>query len=219
MKNILIISLLTLFVASFSSCNNSERRNSNDAMTETKKNTESMETKSTGAKRDVLILSSSPRKGGNSDLLCDRFMEGAKEAGHNVEKIRLQELEFNFLSLDTPNKEDDATVVVQKMIAADVIVLATPVYYYAMSGQMKTMIDRTYVQHREISDKDFYFIIAGADAEKENFQPVVLEFRGFLQALENPTEKGIIYGTGVWEKGSVGETSAMSEAYEMGKSI
>ena len=152
-------------------------------------------------------------------MLCDRFMEGAAEAGHKVEKIRLDEIRMSFLSIDSPNESDDATELVEKMIAADVIVMATPVYYYAMSGQMKTLIDRTFEKHREISDKEFYFIIAGADKDEQSFLPVVLEFRGFLQALKNPTEKGIIYATGVFAKGAVEGAPAMNEAYEMGKSI
>ncbi len=176
--------------------------------------------------KTVLILSSSPRKGGNSDLLCDRFMKGAKEAGHTVEKIHLNDMNIHFLTSQdytdlsgASEALDDAPMIVEKMLSADVIVMATPVFFYAMSGQMKTMIDRTNERHREMENKEFYFIIAGANKNKEKFQPVVQEFRGFLEALKNPIERGVIYGTGVWEKGSVEQTPAMNEAYEMGKNI
>ena len=100
--------------------------------------------------RKVLIISSSPRRGGNSDLLCDRFMEGAREAGLEVEKVFLKDLKINYCTgcnrcyngeHPCPQR-DDAAGVLEKMVAADVIVMATPVYFYTVCGQMKTLIDR-----------------------------------------------------------------------------
>ena len=91
--------------------------------------------------KKVLILSSSPRRNGNSDLLCNEFMRGAAEAGHQVEKIFLKDKHINYCTgcsvcsmygKPCPQK-DDAAEVVEKMIAADVIVMATPVYFYTMS--------------------------------------------------------------------------------------
>ena len=102
------------------------------------------------AKR-ILILSSSPRKGGNSDTLCDEFLRGAKETGNEAEKIFLRDKKINYCTgcstcslhhKPCPQK-DDATEIIDKMVAADVIVMATPVYFYTMSAQMKTLIDRS----------------------------------------------------------------------------
>lgn len=56
------------------------------------------------------------------------------------------------------------------MVAADVIVMATPVYFYTMNGQMKTLIDRTVPRYEEISGKDFYFIVAAADSSRANME-------------------------------------------------
>lgn len=100
--------------------------------------------------KNVLILSSSPRRGGNSDRLCDAFLQGCKDAGHTVEKIFLKDKHINYCTgcgicsmygKPCPQK-DDAAEVIEKMIAADVIVMATPIYFYTMSAQMKTLIDR-----------------------------------------------------------------------------
>ena len=100
--------------------------------------------------KKVLILSSSPRRGGNSDTLCNRFMAGAQEKGHNVEKITLADKNIGYCTgcgvcsmygKPCPQK-DDAAGIIEKMIQADVIVLATPVYFYTMCAQMKTLIDR-----------------------------------------------------------------------------
>ncbi len=117
-----------------------------------------------------MILSSSPRRGGNSDTLCDEFLRGAQEAGHEVEKIFLEDKTIHYCTgcgvcnegKPCPQK-DDAPEIVRKMVAADVIVLATPVYFYAMSAQMKTLIDRCCAGYLEIRDKEFYFIVAAAE--------------------------------------------------------
>ncbi len=111
------------------------------------------------------------------------------------------------------------TEVLEKMVAADVIVMATPVYFYTMNGQMKTLIDRTCARYTEINDKEFYFILTAADNGKESMARTLEEFRGFTYCLDDPKEKGVIYGTGVWEKGDVKGKAVMQEAYQMGKFI
>ena len=94
--------------------------------------------------KKVLIISASPRKGGNSDLLCDEFARGAAEAGHEVEKIRLAEKKVGYCTgcyacqkLNRCVQNDDANELVEKMLSADVIVLAMPVYFYSMDAQLK----------------------------------------------------------------------------------
>ncbi len=175
--------------------------------------------------KKVLVLSASPRKGGNSDLLCDQFMLGAKEAGHTVEKIFLRDKEINYctgcgacLGKDCP-QEDDMAEVLEKMITSEVILMATPVYFYTMNGQMKTLIDRTCSRYTEINDKDFYFIATAADDSKQAMERTLEGFRGFTSCLEGAKEKGIIYGTGVWNMGDIKESKAMEQAYEMGKAV
>lgn len=177
--------------------------------------------------KKVLVLSASPRKGGNSDLLCDQFMLGAKEAGHTVEKIFLRDKEINYctgcgacysMGKDCP-QEDDMAEVLEKMITSEVIVMVTPVYFYTMNGQMKTLIDRTCSRYTEINDKDFYFIATAADDSKQAMERTFEGFRGFTSCLEGAKEKGIVYGTGAWNIGDIKGSKAMEQAYEMGKAI
>lgn len=177
--------------------------------------------------KNILIISASPRKGGNSDILCDRFMAGAKEAGHNTEKIFLKEKNINYCTgcgacfngaKPCPQKDDMAGIL-DKMVKADVIVMATPVYFYTMNAQMKTLIDRTCARYLEISDKEFYYILTAADDNAGAMERTVDGFRGFTDCLNNPEEKGIIYGTGVWKAGEVKTTPAFDRSYEMGKGI
>ena len=115
--------------------------------------------------KKVLILSGSPRKGGNSDVLCDEFMRGAAEAGNEVIKIRVAEKKIGFCSTcyycrqscGVCTKKDDMADILQKMIDADVIVLASPVYFYSIDAQMKALIDRTLARWTEVKNKEFYY--------------------------------------------------------------
>jgi multimeric flavodoxin WrbA len=177
--------------------------------------------------KNVLVLSSSPRRGGNSDLLCDQFLSGAKESGNNVEKIFLKDKKINYCTgcgtcIDRGGKcsqKDDMAEVLDKMVKADVIVMATPVYFYTMCGQMKTLIDRTCARYTEISNKQFYFIIAAADNSIPAMERTLEEFRGFTSCLDEPEEKGIIYGVGAWNKGEIKPMPVMEEAYTTGKTV
>ena len=100
--------------------------------------------------KKVLVISTSPRKGGNSDVLADEFVRGAQEGGNSVEKVTLYDKTIGFckgcLACQSTQRcviRDDADAIAQKMLTADVIAFATPIYYYGMCGQMKTMLDRS----------------------------------------------------------------------------
>lgn len=175
--------------------------------------------------KKVLIISSSFRKGGNSDTLSDQFALGAKEAGHQVSKIFLNDKHIGYCRgcgvCNTPHKcvqKDDMAEILEQILEADVLVFATPIYFYTMNGQMKTFIDRCVPKYEEIRNKDVYFIVAAADSNPANMQKAIEAFRGFTQdCLEGTKEKGIIYGVGAWQIGDIKSSPAMKQAYEAGK--
>lgn len=177
--------------------------------------------------KSVLVLSASPRKGGNSDLLCDQFVQGAREAGNQAEKIFLRDRKIGpCLACEACTKnggecaqKDDMAEILARMISADVIVMATPVYFYTMNAQMKMLIDRTVPRYTEIKNKEFYFIATAADAERRLMERTIDGFRGFTDCLDGALEKGVIYGCGVWKKGEIKDSPAMQQAYEMGKKV
>ena len=177
--------------------------------------------------KKVLILSSSPRRGGNSDTLCNRFMAGAQENGHNVEKITLADKNIGYCTgcgvccmygKPCPQK-DDAAGIIEKMIQADVIVLATPVYFYTMCAQMKTLIDRCCARYTEISNKEFFFIATAAEEDKKLLERTFDSLRGFTDCLDGAVEKGCIYGTGVWKMGDIEGSNFLDEAYNAGANL
>ena len=177
--------------------------------------------------KKVLILSGSPRKGGNSDLLCDEFMRGAQESGNEVEKIRVAEKNvapckgcyYCRKSGGQCVSKDDMGEILQKMIDADVLVLASPVYFYSIDAQLKAVIDRTVARWLEVKNKEFYYIATCADTEKESCETTFACFRGYADCVEGAKEMGVIYGTGVYERGEIRNTPAFAQAYEMGKKV
>ena len=124
--------------------------------------------------KKVLILSGSPRKGGNSDTLCDEFLRGAQDAGHKAEKIRVAE---------------------KKMAPC------SGCYYCSTHGGACVHKDDM------------------ADEEKSSADTTLACFRGYADCVEGAAEKGVLVAGGVYEPGAVRNTSAMAQAYEMGRNV
>ncbi len=177
--------------------------------------------------KTVLVIAASPRKGGNSDLLCDEFARGAREAGHEVEKIFLRDKKVEYCagcyycekSGGVCAIRDDMAGILEKIVRADVLVLGTPVYFYCMNAQLKTVIDRTVARYTQIRDKDAYLIATAGEDAPEAVEGTVTSFRGFLDCLENVREAGMVLATGVHVKGEVASKPWMRQAYEMGKNL
>jgi multimeric flavodoxin WrbA len=151
-------------------------------------------------------------------------MEGAVEAKHQVDKVFLAGKKINYCKACNGCagtgkcvQKDDMAQILDSMMAADVIVLATPVYFYTMCAQMKTVIDRTFARYTKITNKDFYFIVTAADSRKAALERTIEGFRAFTSCLPGAKEKGIVYGTGAWEVGDILGSPAMDQAYKMGK--
>lgn len=174
--------------------------------------------------KKLLILSASPRKNGNSDLLCRQFKKGAEESGYEVEQIYLYDKKIGFcracyacFKTGKCVMQDDMEKILEKMQASDVIVIATPTYFMTMNGMLKNTIDRFLPKWQELGGHDVYFIITGHD-EKEGLSLVGEELTRIFRELGNDV-KGIIWGEGVWQKGEVEATKAMKEAFIAGKTI
>ena len=177
--------------------------------------------------KNILVISASPRKGGNSDILCDEFIRGAQETGNKTEKIFLGDKKIGFCTAcdycqangGECIQDDDMAEILEKLISADVIVLATPVYFYTLNAQMKTLIDRVYPRYTELRGKELYFMVTAADTSVPHMERTVECFRGFADCLPGAVEKGVIYGTGAWAKGDIKTLPALQQAYETGRSV
>lgn len=173
--------------------------------------------------KKILAIEGSPRKGGNSDLLCDAFLKGASDSGNETEKIYIQDLNlqpcmacYGCRGTEKCVQKDGMPQVLEKMMAADVIFLATPVYFYSLSGQMKVFIDRCLPKYEKIRRKDFYFAATAAD-DNMQLERTFDALAGFTDCLPWSNVKGKIYGGGFYEKGAIKGSRAEQEAYEMGR--
>ncbi len=176
--------------------------------------------------KNVLIISSSPRKNGNSQMLCESFMQGAKESGHLVELVRLIERKIGFCrACDACMKnggtcilKDDMQELIEQYKKADVVVLATPVYFYGISAPMKTFIDRMYPIWTDLGSKEIYYIVSAGLGE-DIIRRSLGDLDGFVEHLASYDIKGRIYATNVMDAGKIKDTPILEQAYQMGKSV
>ena len=176
--------------------------------------------------KNVLIISSSPRKNGNTNTLCEQFKKGAEAKGHHVDLVRIMEKKVNFcLACDACMKnggkcvqKDDMAAILDLYNKADVLVLATPVYFYGISAQMKTFIDRTYPIWQHLGKKEVYYIIS-AGLGKDIIERSLGDLDGFVEHLEEYKIAGRLYATDVMDAGLVENKAVYKEAYNMGYAI
>lgn len=180
--------------------------------------------------KKILVISSSPRKNGNTELLINEFQKGALESGNEIERINLNDKKVSYCTncngCRNGNGEcvikDDHNEIAEKMLDADVVVFATPVYFYSVTAQLKTFIDRMYAREHEffeLPDKEAYYILACAAPTKEYMSTAIADLDGFVRCLRTVKTKGIIKGFGAMAAGDVVGTPAYKEAYKIGKSI
>lgn len=182
-------------------------------------------------KKRILVIEGSPRRGGDSDTLSDQFINGAKESGHEVEKIYLNSKNIRGCQGCRACRnnggvcviKDDEAEIVEKLIQSDVFVLVSPVYFYSVTAQLKLFMDRTFAREFEIKNKKAYFITTSLAPYVEPYNKrldiAVETFRGYLSILENIEEGGIIFGAGNAINPDITTNKAFLEAYEMGKKI
>ena len=177
--------------------------------------------------KKLLVISTSLRKGGNSDRLADEFAKGAAQAGNQVEKVELPGKTIGFcrgcLACQKTHKcviRDDASAIVERMREVDVIAFATPIYYYEMSGQMKTLLDRANpLFTADYAFRSIYFLCAAAEAEEDTASRALSGLEGWINCFERAHLTGCVFAGGVNEIGDIQGHAALKEAYQMGGSI
>ena len=177
--------------------------------------------------KKVLILSSSPRKGGNSEMLAAAFARGAQAAGHDVETMHLREKKYGFcrgcfacLKRGSCVLQDDAAEIVAKAHDADVLVFATPVYYYSVSGQLKTMLDRL----NPLFDTDYaftkaYLLATAAEDETETVRGTEMAVQGWVDCFDRCAMAGVVFAGGVDAVGDIEGHPALARAEQMGAAV
>lgn len=178
--------------------------------------------------KKVLIISTSIRNNSNSEILAKEAERGAKDAGHDVEFVTLKDKEIKFCKgclacqkLGHCVINDDANAITEKMKDAEVIVWATPVYYYEMSGQMKTLIDRANsLFAADYKFREIYVITSSADDGKDVVQTVINGVNGWIACFNGVKLAGYVNGGGLNDPADAKiRQDLLQQAYELGKNI
>ena len=176
----------------------------------------------------VIVITTSLRAKSNSDILAGRLIAGAKDAGHDVELIGLKCKTVKFcigcLACQKTQKcvlKDDAVEIAEKVRNADTLVFVTPIYYYEMSGQMKTLLDRMNPLYP--SDYKFrrvYLLSVAAEDEETTPEKAVNGLQGWVDCFEKAEFAGSLFCGGINDAGEAGShLSELEEAYEFGKKL
>ena len=176
---------------------------------------------------NILILSGSPRRGGNTELLVEAFVKGASQK-HHVEVVSVHDYKVNpcmgcnacFKSeSNSCVQKDDMPLIYEKMAVADMLVIASPVYFYGLSAQLKAVIDRF---HNPIRDtyhiKKTALLLVGAASLPELFDGILAQYQLCLNFFKLE-DAGRVLVRGVKDKGDIKNTDALNEAFELGKTI
>ena len=177
--------------------------------------------------KKVVVLSTSLRAGSNSHAMAEQFAEGAKAAGHMCELISLRGKEIRFCIGCLKCQEtgacvfkDDVPAIMESVLNADVVCWATPIYYYEMSGQMKTLIDRMNAMYpKYYKFRDIYLLTTAA--EDAPFVPERAEsgLQGWIDCYERCSLKGHLFCGGVNGPREISGNPKLQEAYELGKTV
>ena len=177
--------------------------------------------------KKVIVISTSLRHGSNSDMLAEKFAEGAKAAGNDVEKISLVGKDIQFCKgcmacqkLGHCAIKDDVNDIMAKVLKADVVCWATPIYYYEMSGQMKTLIDRMNAMYeQDYTFRDVYLLTTAAEDETETPKRAETGLTGWIDCYPKSRLAGTLFCGGVNDAREIEGNPKLQEAYELGKRV
>ncbi len=175
----------------------------------------------------VLVISTSLRQKSNSEELANEFVRGAQEAGHDVVKIVLRDKRIAFCKgclacgkLGHCVTADDAISITRQIHDADVVCFATPIYYYEMSGQMKTLLDRSNSLYAsDYHFRDIYLLTAAAEDGPDVPERCVAGLGGWVACFERAHLAGTVFAGGVSDGGDISGHPSLKKAYEMGRRI
>ena len=178
-------------------------------------------------KKNVLVISTSLRANSNSEALAEAFLRGAQEAGHDAELVSLRGKDIRFCmgclacqKLGHCVLQDDTQALTQKMHDADVICYATPIYYYEMSGQMKTLLDRAnWLYASDYHFTDIYLLTAAAEDADDVPKRAESGLTGWIDCFERARLAGSVFAGGVDGPGAIHGHAALEQALELGKTV
>ena len=177
--------------------------------------------------KKVVVISTSLRPGSNSNALAEQFAEGAKAAGNEVEFISLRGKEIKFcigcMSCQKTGAcvfKDDVPAIMDKVLDADVVCWATPIYYYEMSGQMKTLIDRMNAMYpKDYRFREVYLLTTAAEDEEHTPKRAESGLQGWIDCFDKAVLKGHLFCGGVNDPRDISGSAKLEEAFGLGENV
>lgn len=178
--------------------------------------------------KNIVIISSSIRNKSNSELLAEQALKGAISAGNHAELVTLKDRDIRFckgcLACQKTLKcviRDDVAEILEKVRTADTVVFVTPIYYYELSGQLKTLLDRLNpIYPQEYSFRDIYLMTTSAEEGDEVVETAVGGIKGWIACFEKARFAGIFNGGGVNDAGEAsGRMDLLKAAFAFGESL
>lgn len=178
--------------------------------------------------KKVLIIRTSARKGGNSDLMADAFEKGASESGHEVTNLHISDYEIGICKgcyycekAGECFQKDYMEKLLHFIQESDVIVFATPIYFYSMSGQMKVLLDRTMPLYFKCNEpQDIYLLASCESTQKSALDGAIKGIRGWISCFQGKKLAGVAYGLGVAKLGAIAKKKeVLEETYQLGKRV
>ncbi|HHW48704.1 MAG TPA: flavodoxin family protein [Clostridiaceae bacterium] len=177
--------------------------------------------------KNIVVVNGSPRKGGNTEALADAFVEGAKEAGHTVVKFNVARMKINgcldckhcFTHRGECAQKDEMQEIYKELYKADMLVLASPIYWWGFSAQLKAVIDRMFVnESKPLPIKSSALLLVCADTDATTVEPVISQYKKII-SYTGWKDVGIIAQKGVSDKGDITGCQSLIDARELGRSI
>lgn len=177
--------------------------------------------------KKVVVISTSIRANSNSEDLAKSFADGATFAGNEVDFITLKDKQISFckgcLVCQKTGKcviKDDVAKIMDKVIDSDIVVWATPIYYYEMSGQMKVLIDRLNPMFSmDYKFRDVYFLATAAEDGEHVYEKALSGLNGWIDCFDKAELKGYVFCGGVTGGGEISKNTKLKEAYDMGTGV
>lgn len=175
----------------------------------------------------IVILQGSPNRKGSTAILTEEFTRGAKEAGHDIQRIDVSELKVRpctgciACGYEGPCiQKDDNQMIRSAILSADMIVFATPLYYYGMSAQLKIAVDRFCAYNSSITRKQMKSALLAVawNSDSWTFEALESHYHTLVRYL-HLNDQGMVLGRGCGSPGMKRNTEYPKKAYELGKSL
>lgn len=175
----------------------------------------------------IIILMGSPNRKGSTNILVESFVKGAKEAGHECEIIDVCHANVKpcigcvACGYEGPCvQKDDTQIIKEKLLSSDMVVFATPLYYYGMSAQLKTVIDRFCAYNGSLNSRHLKsaLLTVAWNADDWTFEALEAHYKTLVRYI-NFEDKGMILGYGCGTPAMTSRSRYVSEAYKLGKSL